>query len=47
MVKNVLSEKEAREKVAKLEIQLHVRFSKFMRKKAIESYMGKREWFEQ
>ena len=46
MVKKVLSEKEAREKVARLEEEYGVKFTETQKNKAIESYMGKRKWFD-
>ena len=46
MEKKVLSEKEAKEKIAKLEEEYGVKFTKSQKRKTIEKYMGKRKWFD-
>ena len=43
-MKKVLTEKEAREKVARLEEEYGVKLTETQKNKAIKSYMGTRKW---
>lgn len=45
MMKKILTEEEAYEKVARLEEEFGIKFTESQKRKAVEKYMGKRKWF--